>query len=139
MKEHSYVALFKCRSGDVITRGRRFVISNGFYAYVGSCGNACAARIVRHLGRVINRRFWHVDYLHGVCDEVAVMILPYAEEDVARALLSKFPGIPGFGNSDKRRDMTHLFRVGSGDKAIIKVLHELSRAIHEGLREVHAY
>ncbi len=130
MKEHSYVVLFRCRGGYVTTRGRKFAIVDGFYAYVGSCGNACSARIVRHLSKVVNR-FWHVDYLHGVCDEVAVMILPYAEEDVAKALLGRFPGIPGFGNSDKRRDKTHLFRVGSGDETIIKILHELSMTIHK--------
>ncbi len=134
MKWRSYIALFRCRGGgDVITRGgSKFAIVDGFYAYVGSCGNACAARIVRHLGKVVNR-FWHVDYLHEICNEVAVMILPYTEEDVAKALLDKFPGIPGFGNSDKREDKTHLFRVGSGDETIIKILHELSMAIHKEL------
>ncbi len=132
MKWRSYVVLFRCRGGYVITRGRKFAIVDGFYAYVGSCGNACAARIVRHLGKVVNR-FWHVDYLHDICDEEAVMILPYTEEDVAKALLGRFPGISGFGNSDKRRDKTHLFRVGSGDETIIKILHELSMAIHKEL------
>ncbi len=104
VRARSYIALFRCGSGDVVTRGgRKFMIGNGLYAYVGSCGNACAARIVRHLNKVVNK-FWHVDYLHGICDEVAVMVLPFREEDVAKALLTWFPpGVPGFGNSDKRR------------------------------------
>ena len=132
MRALSYVVLFKCKDGDIVTRGRKFTISNGLYAYVGSCGNACAARIVRHLGKVINR-FWHVDYLHDICDEVAVMVLHFKEEDVAKALLAQFPGIPAFGNSDKRRDRTHLFRVCLSDKDVIKTLHELSKVIHETL------
>ena len=125
----SYVALFQCRDGNVITRGRRFAINSGLYAYVGSCGNACAARITRHLNKVVNR-FWHVDYLHDICSETAIMVLPLKEEDVAKALLSKFPGVPGFGNSDKRKDRTHLFRIGSSKENMIKALHELSRIIH---------
>ena len=128
----SYVALFKCRGGYIVTRGREFTIGSGLYAYVGSCGNACAARIVRHLGKVVNR-FWHVDYLHDICDEVAVMVLPFREEDVARALLGKFPGVPGFGNSDKRDDVTHLFRVGPARMNTIRAIHELSRLIREAL------
>ncbi|MGC8606083.1 MAG: GIY-YIG nuclease family protein [Vulcanisaeta sp.] len=130
VKALSYVALFKCRGGYVITRGRKFAIGNGLYAYVGSCGNACAARIVRHLGKVVNR-FWHVDYLHDICNEVAVMVLPFKEEDVAKALLSRFPGIPGFGNSDKKEDKTHLFMLGSESEGVINVLNVLSRMIHE--------
>ncbi len=108
------------------------MIGNGLYAYVGSCGNACAARIVRHLNKVVNR-FWHVDYLHGICDEVAVMVLPFREEDVAKALLTLFPGVLGFGNSDKREDRTHLFRICLNDNDVIKALHELRRVIHEAL------
>lgn len=132
MRARSYVALFKCRGGRVVTRGRKFMIGNGLYAYVGSCGNACAARIVRHLNKVVNR-FWHVDYLHGICDEVAVMVLPFREEDVAKALLTLFPGVLGFGNSDKREDRTHLFRICLNDDDVIKALHELRRVIHEAL------
>ncbi|MGC9152508.1 MAG: GIY-YIG nuclease family protein [Vulcanisaeta sp.] len=133
MKALSYVAIFQCRDGSVITRGKRFVISNGLYAYVGSCGHACAARITRHLNKVANR-FWHVDYLHDVCNEVAVMVLPFRENDVAKALLSRFPGILGFGNSDKKEDKTHLFRIGPSNEDIIKALHMLSMVIHEILR-----
>ncbi len=132
VKALSYVAIFQCRNGNVTTRGRKFTISNGLYAYVGSCGNACAARITRHLSKVINR-FWHVDYLHDICNEVAVMVLPFREEDVAEALLGKFLGVSNFGNSDKRKDRTHLFRVGSSGESIIRILYVLSRAINEKL------
>ncbi len=136
MNALSYIALFKCDDGNVITRGRRFMINNGLYAYVGSCGNACAARITRHLGKVVNR-FWHVDYLHDICSEAAVMILPFRECDVARALLNRYPGVPGFGNSDRRGDVTHLFRVGSVGDDVLKVLRELSAVVREVLGSNH--
>ncbi|BDR91200.1 GIY-YIG nuclease family protein [Vulcanisaeta souniana] len=132
VKALSYVVIFQCRDGNVITRGRKFTIGNGLYAYVGSCGNACAARIIRHLSKVVNR-FWHVDYLHDICNEIAVMVLPFREEDVAKALLGKFLGVSNFGNSDKREDITHLFRVGSSSESTIRVLYVLSKAIDEKL------
>ncbi|MGC8543380.1 MAG: GIY-YIG nuclease family protein [Vulcanisaeta sp.] len=132
MRALSYVAIFQCKDGSVITRGKRFVISNGLYAYVGSCGHACAARIIRHLNKVANR-FWHVDYLHDICNEVAVMVLPFKEDDVAKALLSRFSGILGFGNSDKKENKTHLFRIGPSNEDITKALHVLNVVIHETL------
>lgn len=130
----SYIALFRCRDGYVVTRGSIFKITEGVYAYVGSCGNHCSARIVRHLHKV-NVKHWHVDYLHDICDELAVVVLPYDEGNVARAMLGSFEGVPGFGNSDRREDKTHLFRVGSFNEDIIKVVLLIKRVIDESLRK----
>lgn len=113
------------------TRGSVFRIDGGIYAYVGSCGNHCHARITRHLSKVSNR-FWHVDFLHDICDELGVVVLPYSEVDVARAMLQRFVGVMNFGNSDRRADKTHLFRV-SNDGNAVAVLRELIRFIRGSL------
>jgi Uri superfamily endonuclease len=129
----SYIVLFRCRNGYVRTRGSVFKIDEGIYAYVGSCGNHCGARIMRHLAGDVRTKYWHVDYLHDLCDELAVMVLPYGEGCVARALLSEYEGIPGFGSSDKREDRTHLFRIRSTSENPMRILLLLRKLIKRKL------
>ncbi|MFB6471198.1 MAG: DUF123 domain-containing protein [Vulcanisaeta sp. AZ3] len=139
VKALSYVTLFKCSEGYIRTRGSIFIIKDGIYAYVGSCGNYCGARIMRHLNKVSNR-FWHVDYLHEICNELGAVVLPYKEEDIARALLSRFMGVPNFGCSDKKQDKTHLFRIGNSDnESTIALIREMLRVIHGVLDREKAY
>nr|KJR71932.1 MAG: hypothetical protein TU36_05120 [Vulcanisaeta sp. AZ3] len=139
VKALSYVILFKCSEGYIRTRGSIFIIKDGIYAYVGSCGNYCSARIMRHLNKV-NNEFWHVDYLHEICDELGAIVLTYKEEDVARTLLSKFMGVPNFGCSDKKQDKTHLFRIGYSDNgSAIALIREILSVIHGILDQEKAY
>ncbi len=129
-----YLLILMCHKGVVRTRsGRSFRIDGGVYVYVGSCGNYCHARVTRHL-LMLGRAFWHVDHLRGICKPIAVVVTGLSEDELARALTSKYPVVESFGNSDKPRDRSHLVRVndglprGLGD--LLVIVDSLSRVLH---------
>jgi len=108
-----YLVFFSCRGGDVITKGKTFHLEEGYYAYVGSCGNYCDKRVSRHLNREKGKRHWHVDFLSELCEPLGVLVINAEERNIASSL-SNFSSIEGFGSSDDKTNKSHLFRVEPG-------------------------
>ncbi len=111
-------------SGKVVV-GRRIVLeppSNAILVYVGSAlgPGGLKARILRHLRRQ-KRIHWHIDYLTTL-DCVHVRAIAYAviqsrgaESCLARACAEELAmGPRGFGSTDDRSAITHLFYSSSG-------------------------
>ncbi len=105
-----YIVFLDCEKGKVKTKGREFIIDNGNYAYVGSCGNYCDKRISRHMRREKPNFHWHIDYLSDICIPTAVLVLNMEEKEIA-AKLSSFPSVYGFGSTDDKRNKSHLFKI----------------------------
>ncbi|BCS93968.1 GIY-YIG nuclease family protein [Metallosphaera javensis (ex Sakai et al. 2022)] len=118
-EKKGYVVLFECEDGVVETPGKRFMISSGTYAYVGSCGINCVKRIERHLSDSLARKRWHVDYLKSICKPLAVIVLPLQEEELANLLSNP---VKGFGSSDCRKHEGHLFRI-EGSSLLSLIAH----------------
>jgi len=103
-------------------RGREFTIPRGVYLYVGSARGVggLKARVERHLNGV-KKMHWHVDYLlasRSVC--VEAVFYKYVENpnvdyerEVAREMIKNFDYIPEFGCSDKKSDVSHLYKCGA--------------------------
>ena len=93
----------------------------GVYFYVGSAmgPGGLRGRIRRHYRR--NKKIhWHIDYL-TTSEKVAILGTIYIydcrndgdlEKTVSHAFAEKLHYIEGFGNSDKRKDKSHLFYCG---------------------------
>lgn len=99
----------------VRTRGRRFALGPGYYAYVGSARGpgGLASRLLRHVCRR-GKPFWHIDFLlrHRHVSIVGWALLEGLEERVLALVLgSAYDGIRGFGGSDDVQSKSHLFRV----------------------------
>jgi len=102
--------------------GRVFAIPRGVYLYVGSARGfgGLKARVARHL-RAVKKVHWHVDYLlasRSVC--VEAVFYKYVENpnvdyerEAARILIKHYDYIPGFGCSDKKSDISHLYKCGA--------------------------
>lgn len=90
----------------------------GIYFYVGSAmgPGGLRNRIYRHYRR--NKKIhWHIDYL-TTSDNVDILGTIYLydcksgsdlEKTISHTFAGKLYYIEGFGNSDKRRDKSHLF------------------------------
>ncbi|WP_373469205.1 GIY-YIG nuclease family protein [Acidianus infernus] len=107
-----YVAFFYCDKdvNIIVNRKNKFELKKGYYAYVGSCGLHCDKRISRHIsGEEKMKKHWHVDYISSICIPLGVIVLPLSEKEIV-SRLSSLPGIKGFGNTDDKTSLTHLFR-----------------------------
>ncbi len=101
--------------------GRIVVLHSGVYVYVGSAMGAggLRARVKRHLSSS-KKIHWHIDLVTS-SDLARPLMVAYlctenreAESRLAEACLGLLePGPRGFGCSDRRRDLTHLFHAGS--------------------------
>jgi Uri superfamily endonuclease len=107
----SYIVFFQCAPQVVQTSARAFQLEEGIYAYVGSCGLNCIARLRRHLERR-GRKRWHVDYL--ACTPLYAVVTHIPEKDLAKKLAACRP-VPGFGSSDDPAAPSHLFRCQLGE------------------------
>ncbi|MEM0191910.1 MAG: GIY-YIG nuclease family protein [Candidatus Korarchaeum sp.] len=93
-----------------------FEVPEGILAYVGSAygPGGLIARISRHF-RKGKRLRWHVDYLteSGLVEVEEALALPSVRERELLEVVMGFgePLIPGFGCSDSRGDITHLFKL----------------------------
>ncbi len=76
-----------------------------------------------------------MDYLQEICRPYAVVLFGTGESELALTLSTRYPGVPGFGCSDRKGDKTHLFKVASLDVNPIKALIEVIRAIRLGAFE----
>lgn len=118
------------KSIDVETRGKFFYIREGIYVYVGSARGpgGLRARLKRHM-RISKKLFWHIDYLlSSNYAELIRICFHVVEEDiesiVASELTKTCSPIIGFGSSDKRRDLSHLFYCGQDFKSIVTSISE---------------
>ncbi len=116
-KRKGYLVLFLCKEGILSSRAKNFKLSEGLYCYVGSCGNNCAKRISRHLSSD-KKMFWHVDFLSQLCVPVLALVIGKEEKEIAR-VMSRFPSIKGFGNTDDKENESHLFLINSIDDVLI--------------------
>ncbi|BAB60200.1 hypothetical protein [Thermoplasma volcanium GSS1] len=103
----SYIVFFLCKSQVIKLSSKTFDIDSGLYAYLGSCGKACASRISRHMIRSISKKRWHVDYLD--CEPLSAIIFDCPEHEMGVAL-SNLEHVKSFGNSDDP-NVPRLFRI----------------------------
>jgi len=119
--ECSYLLVIRVLSPVEVSLSRRgWYLDRGYYVYVGS------ARIPRPYVRVLRhflrgkRKWWHVDHLTSEeCVEVVLGLVLYgvSEDSLYRCLAEAGPfepAAPGFGASDSRDHLTHLFRFPQG-------------------------
>ncbi len=94
----------------------RVAIPEGLIAYVGSAKGpgGLGARLGRHIRRGKVRR-WHIDYLtesEGIEIVGAFALIGWDEATLSSFMMNEGnPIIAGFGCSDRREDLTHLFLV----------------------------
>lgn len=106
-----YIILFKCGKGIIRLPSRKeFLIEEGYYAYVGSCGLNCSKRVSRHMTKDKKKLHWHVDYLLSLCESLFAISLCVSEEEIAKKL-SRLKYVKGFGSTDDRENLSHLFIV----------------------------
>ncbi len=105
-----------------------FEFPTGVLAYVGSAAGpgGLGARIRRHFRKGKALR-WHVDYLTEVMDVPCALALPGAEEGSLSGILREagVPIVRGFGCSDRRADMTHLYLLGEDLKEALRILGKI--------------
>ncbi|MEN8192686.1 MAG: GIY-YIG nuclease family protein [Bacteroidota bacterium] len=92
-------------------------LKKGYYYYIGSAQKNLKQRIERHL-RIEKKIHWHIDHLTtapSISTKNAYIIYNSPkdlEEEIANNFPSMFGGIivlKGFGNSDTKGSITHLF------------------------------
>jgi Uri superfamily endonuclease len=118
----SYALLIEV--GSFMTIPRRngsWVLERGYYTYVGSANiGRPYLRVLRHLMKDKKVR-WHVDVLTSspvVSSILAVLAYGVSEELLYLALASQALFVPvarGFGASDSKNHITHLFKVDVSD------------------------
>lgn len=100
-----------------VKKFRNSTIKKGYYYYIGSAQKNLQQRIDRHF-RTAKKVHWHIDYLttnRNVVIKTAYVITDAPknlEEKIANIFPSAFDGkimLKGFGNSDTKGTLTHLF------------------------------
>ncbi len=116
-----YLLIFRIyRKLTITTRGNKvFSLNPGIYVYIGSAygPGGLRSRIMRHLRR--NKKvFWHVDYLttNNYVELVGFVIINITsrksidlENFLSKQMQKYLEPILGFGCSDKRKDISHLY------------------------------
>lgn len=93
------------------------IIPKGYHYYIGSAQKNLSQRVNRHF-RKEKKIHWHIDHLTS--DKNIVLQNAYViydapknlEEDIANSFPTLFNGnilLKGFGNSDTKGSITHLF------------------------------
>ncbi len=83
----------------------------GIYCYVGSAQKNLIQRLKRHL-RKDKKLHWHIDYLLRYAKVRRIYVAPLNKEYesiIANELMKYFDYILNFGNSDAKKDKSHLF------------------------------
>lgn len=127
-----YVLLIRVKKDiDIKTRGKLFYLRKGIYAYVGSAhgSGGLKARLMRHM-KISKNLFWHIDYLLSSNYAELINICFYVvEEDlesyIAHRLIERCSPVIGFGSSDKRKDLSHLFHCGNDFTNVIPSVKDL--------------
>jgi Uri superfamily endonuclease len=124
-----YILLAELREDSVVkTLRREFILSKGFYVYVGSAMNNLEARVNRHLSRT-KRRHWHIDFL---LDQARLTNTYWAQTTSKKEcqLANQFAAmksIEGFGCSDCHCP-SHLF-YNAGEDSLRNALIKAFNAI----------
>ena len=93
------------------------ILKKGYYYYIGSAQKNLSQRIERHF-RIAKKVHWHIDHLTTNRNVVikTAYVIPDApknlEEKIANIFPSLFNGkiiLKGFGNSDTKGSITHIF------------------------------
>ncbi len=115
----SYVLIISIvKNLEVSIRKHHYILDPGFYLYIGS------ARIKRPYLRVLRHKVkvkkikWHIDYITSKDYTKCVGIICYGMNedelyDMLNSLSSVKPIIKGFGTSDRRNHISHLFKLKS--------------------------
>ena len=94
----------------IVTSGKTFALSPGYYGYIGSALNGLKKRIERHLSE--NKKLhWHIDYLLQIATIQSVISVESnmsIECLIAQDLTKKYQYVRGFGCSDCKCK-SHLF------------------------------
>lgn len=127
----TYVLFVKVPSFlTIITRSKRFRLSKGYYAYVGSAlgRGGLYARLYRYACGP-RKPFWHIDYLiiNGALVIGFAVFKDHSEEELAQELSNRFSYIEGFGCGDDLINESHLFRIDD-ISVLINALMQNTRA-----------
>ena len=90
-------------------------LKKGYYFYVGSAKNGLKQRLTRHL-RDAKKIFWHIDYLlTNRSTSIKEIYVSYSnvEKEVAKEFSNFLEPITNFGNSDDKKNISHLFYLPS--------------------------
>lgn len=130
--------------------GRSAVIDPGVYLYIGSARGpgGALARVIRHLTSE-KRVWWHIDRLLAcpgshVCGVVLINAGSCdCEAEISRLLRSQLSWVPGFGSSDKRHDISHLYKCNTNLVDCVEHTYELlervacfEKAVYATLRDL---
>ena len=140
----SYLLLLEVLGEVSVPLGSRtWSLSRGYFVYIGSSSYPRPyLRVLRHLSPAKRRR-WHVDHL-TTCPQVkpvaGILLYGVSEGELYLALASSSifeAAIPGFGSTDSRGHLTHLFRLKEVEGADpTRTLLELAQATAPHLVEV---
>ena len=111
-----YALIVVCKAEQqIVVRGRKILLPPGTYVYVGSANlKNPLKRVLRHFAKGKRIR-WHIDKLTEKCQPLYAVLAYGVSEDDMYGLLVRLDqaqvAVPGFGSTDKRRHITHLFRI----------------------------
>lgn len=104
--------------------GAPAALPKGFYVYCGSARGpgGLAARVARHMRRDKTLR-WHIDRLTTAGRVHGAWLFPGGDECALARRLARLPTpLPGFGASDCRACVSHLFHSGESIVGLEKLL-----------------
>jgi sugar fermentation stimulation protein A len=105
---------------DFTISAKKFIgykFNKGFYYYIGSAQKNLTSRIERHKRRIKNIH-WHIDHLttHPSINITNTFVIPSAVKEIEAEIANNFTNYfnseiatKGFGNSDTKETITHLF------------------------------
>ena len=111
----SYILLLEVKSTiHLVIGSKRFSLSKGEYIYIGSANiRRPYLRIHRHMVKRKKVK-WHIDYLTinpSVAINLGVICYDLSEDMLYSIVLNFFrPTIKGFGCTDSKKHLSHLFR-----------------------------
>ena len=100
-----------------IKKFQNTILKSGFYYYIGSAQKNLSQRIERHF-KTDKKIHWHIDHLTANTKVTLkkVYVLPDAPKNLEKEIANIFPEVfggeiflTGFGNSDTKGTITHLF------------------------------
>lgn len=120
-------------------------LTKGYYTYLGSSNiQKPYLRVLRHLMRGAKKIRWHIDSLTMVCKPIAGLVCIGAGEDLLYRTFSSWehvtPSVKGFGCSDCRSHLTHLFNVrgfaGENVYEVVKLVMQKTLSLCSGIELV---
>lgn len=127
-------------------RGKPVQLNPGVYAYIGSSRKPHTAltRILRHLSKNKSVR-WHIDQItiSDLSRALGALLVKTGSADCEFELTSLMVNlgltyVPGFGSTDKPREVSHLFKLNCNTTNLIecaKVVYDAVESM-EGLEDL---